>query len=130
MDGVAGVGVFAGAVMGVGVAGAMLGAAAVVGAAGVAGAMLGAAAVAGTAGVVGGAADVGGDTAICVVVGDAGAGPPLQPATSAAANSANPVVYIARMRFVISFRQYPRARAAYAYCAVTPPSITSSLPVI
>lgn len=88
MDGAAEVGVFTGAVLGaavvVGVAGAMLGAAAVVG-------------VAGTAGGGVGAAAVGGDTLTGVVmgVGDAGAGSPLQPATSAAANSANPMVYIA-----------------------------------
>lgn len=87
MDGAAGVGVFAGAVMGVGIVGAMDGAAAVVGVAWTAGGGVGAADV-------GGAAEVG-DTLMCVGVGDAGAAPPLQPATSAAANSANPVVYIA-----------------------------------
>lgn len=103
MGATAGVGVFvfaggsafAGVVMGVGVAGAMLGAA------GVVGATLGVVDIVRAADVVGVAA-----------VGDTltGAGPPLQPATSAAANSANPIVYIARIRFVIPFRQNPTAR--------------------
>ena len=66
-----------------GVAGGTLGAAAVVGVFAVA--ALGVAAVVGVAG-----AAAGGDA--LTGVGDAGEGPPLQPATSAAAKSANPVV--------------------------------------
>lgn len=95
-----------GAIAGVGAAGAMLGVADVVGGADVAGALLGAAAVVGGADVAGaalGAVAVDGVAAVVGVagaaaggalagVGDEGAGPPLQPATSAAAKSANPVV--------------------------------------
>ena len=73
----------------VGVAGGTLGAAAVVGV--FAGAALGAVAVDGVAAVVGVAGAAAGGEAL-TGVGDTGEGPPLQPATSAAAKSANPVV--------------------------------------
>ena len=87
---------------GVGATGAMLGAADVVGGADVAGATLDAVAVDGVAAVVGVASVTAGGDAL-TGVGAAGAGPPLQPATSAAAKSANPIVYIvARIRFAIS----------------------------
>ena len=100
--GVGATGAMLGAADVVGVAGAMLGAADVVGGADVAVAALGAVAVDGVAAVVGVAgAAAGVDT--LTGVGDVGAGPPLQPTTSAAAKSANPIVYIvARIRFAIS----------------------------
>ena len=99
--GVGTAGAMLGAAADVDVAGAMLGAADVVGGADVAVAALGAVAVDGVAAVVGVAVAAAGGDAL-TGVGDAGAGPPLQLATSAAAKSANPVVYIARICFAIS----------------------------
>lgn len=93
--GVGAAGTMLGAADVVGVAGGTLGATAVVGGADVAVAALGVAAVVGAAGAAAGFDTVTG-------VGDAGAGPPLQPTASAAAKSANPVVYTARIRFAIS----------------------------